>query len=179
MASRHTKRDGHAEPRTALWVLIGWAAACGAWLAALGHAQTIRIPDLRQEPVDVVQIRPGVPCVGCGRVISLQERQVSGDPNPASGYRSPVSSSATATGQSHLVGAVILLPLGNHSTDKPFVGGVGTPEMRERFRQTIYNMTVRLDDGELRSLQRYDGYRFRVGDRVRLSGVDRVELVAE
>jgi outer membrane lipoprotein SlyB len=163
-----------------LCALLGWAAACsGAWLATPGHAQTIRIPDFRQEAAAVAAIRPGEACNNCGRIVSLQESQVEGKPNLPSAYRGPVPGSAAGTGDSHLVGAVILLPLGNDATDKPFVGGVGTPEMRERFRETIYKMTVRLDDGALRFLQRYDGSRFRVGDRVRLSGVDQVELIAE
>jgi len=70
------------------------------------------------------------------------------------------------------------MPLGE-TADKPYVGGVGTPEMRERLRETTYKMTVRLDDGSVRFLHRFDGYQFRVGDRVRLSGADQVELIAE
>lgn len=170
----------YAQARIPLCVLVGWAAACSAaWLAAPGHAQTIRIPDFRQEAAAVVKIRPGEICTHCGRIVSLQESQVEGKPNLPPAYRGSVPGSAAGIGDSHLVGAVILMPLGNDATDKPFVGGVGTPEMRERFRQTIYKMTVRLDDGALRFLQRYDGYQFRVGDRVRLSGVDRVELIAD
>ena len=165
--------------RMPLCTLIGCAVACsGAWLAALSHAQTIRIPDFRQESA-VVTVRPGEACNNCGRVVSLQESQVEGRANLPPAYRGTVPGSAAGTSDSHLVGAVIFLPLGDETTEKPFVGGVGTPEMRERFRETTYKMTVRLDDGALRFLQRYDGYRFRVGDRVRLSGVDQVELLAE
>ena len=153
-------------------------ACSGAWLAALSHAQTIRIPDFRQDTA-VVTVRPGEACNNCGRVVSLQESQVEGRVNLPPAYRGTAPGSAAGSGDSHLVGAVIVLPLGDEAGEKPFVGGVGTPEMRERFRETTYKMTVRLDDGALRFLQRYDGYRFRVGDRVRLSGVDQVELIAQ
>ena len=63
--------------------------------------------------------------------------------------------------------------------EKPFVGGVGTPEMKERFRESTYEITVRLDDGALRFVERPDGSRYRVGDRVRLSGVNQIELVVD
>jgi hypothetical protein len=163
-----------------LCAFVASAAACSVtWLATLGHAQTIRIPDFRQEAAAVATLRPGEACNNCGRIVSLQESQVEGRPNLPPAYRGPAPGSAPGTGDSHLVGAVILMPLGNDATDKPFVGGVGTPEMRERFRETVYKMTVRLDDGTLRFLQRYDGYRFRVGDRVRLSGVNEMELIAQ
>jgi hypothetical protein len=179
MASRQierTRRTAVVQSPLCRWV--AWAAASsGAWLALSGHAQTIRIPDFRQEAA-VVTVRPGEACSNCGRIVSLQETQVESRPNVPSAYRGPVPGSAPGTGDTHLVGAVIFMPLGQEGTDKPFVGGVGTPEMRERFRETTYRMTVRLDDGTLRFLQRYDGYRFRVGDRVRLSGVDQVELIA-
>lgn len=78
-----------------------------------------------------------------------------------------------------MVGAVIYLPLGNDPTERPFVGGVGTPEMRERFRETTYEISVRLDDGSLRFLQRYDGIRYRVGDRVRLPGAGQIEMITD
>ena len=51
--------------------------------------------------------------------------------------------------------------------------------MRERFQETTYEISVRLDDGSLRFLQRHDGTRYRVGDKVRLPGAGQIELLAE
>ena len=94
-------------------------------------------------------------------------------------FQSGGPGTSSGPGGPNLVGAVIYLPLGGETTERPFVGGVGTPEMRERFRESTYEIAVRLDDGSLRFVQRHDGTRYRVGDRVRLSGVNQIELVSE
>ena len=86
---------------------------------------------------------------------------------------------SSGPGGPNLVGAVIYLPIGGGSAERPFVGGVGTPEMQERFRDSTYEIAIRLDDGALRVIQRHDGPRYSVHDRVRLAGVDELELVAE
>jgi hypothetical protein len=70
------------------------------------------------------------------------------------------------------VGAVVALPLGDSSADQSFVGGVGTPEMRSRFSESSYEITVLLDNGAYAVAQRRDGARFRVGDRVRMRGIE-------
>jgi outer membrane lipoprotein SlyB len=72
-------------------------------------------------------------------------------------------------GSNVIVGAVVALPLGAGS-EKPFVGGVGTPEMRERFTETTYEIVIRLDDGGFTQVQRADGASYRVGERVRVQG---------
>jgi hypothetical protein len=70
------------------------------------------------------------------------------------------------------VGAVVALPLGDSSADQSFVGGVGTPEMRARFSDSSYEITVLLDNGAYSVVQRRDGGRYRVGDRVRMRGIE-------
>ena len=71
-----------------------------------------------------------------------------------------------------LIGAVVALPMSDGSKDQPFVGGVGTPEMRVRFSESSYEITVLLDNGAYAIAQRRDGARYRVGDRVRMRGID-------
>jgi outer membrane lipoprotein SlyB len=137
-------------------------------------AQTLLIPDFR-ERANVRRLAPGETCNDCGRVISVREIQIDRREvlpvNFQGASRGPVDY--------NIVGAVVYLPLGGGSNDRPFVGGVGTPEMRERFAQSTYEITVRMEDGAMRSFQRADGSRYHVGDRVRASASGELEWVAE
>ena len=134
--------------------------------------QTIRIPDFRTQPT-VFEPKPGQPCVDCGRVMSVREIPIE--------RKAPLPTGFDGKGRGpadyNLVGAVVYLPLSNQPGDRPFVGGVGTPEMRERFGETTYEMTLRMDDGATRIISRRDGTRFRVGDRVRSTGPGELDLV--
>ena len=142
-------------------------------------AQTIRIPDFRQSPPEPATLKSGEPCRDCGRILSIREIQVQRKPNAPQAFQGGSPGSSSGPGGPNLVGAVIYLPMGNDSSERPFVGGVGTPEMRERFQETTYEIAVRIDDGAMRFVQRYDGTRYRVGDRVRLPGAGQIELLAE
>jgi hypothetical protein len=154
--------------------LILWSSSpLAAW------AQSIRIPDLRSPPPSITPIKAGEPCDGCGRILSIREIRVDrNNPRVPSAFRSGPGS-ASGIGERNLVGAVIYLPLGGETKERPFVGGVGTPEARERFGESSYEMLVRLDDDSVRTIERADGSRYRIGDRVRLSGVGQIELIAE
>jgi hypothetical protein len=149
------------------------SAALAAW------AQTLRIPDFRQAPPAPVTIRGGEACTDCGRILSIREIQVERRPQVPQAFQSSSPGPATGPGGQNLVGAVIYMPLGNDPSQRPFVGGVGTPEMRERFQETTYEISVRLDDGSMHFVQRRDGTRYRVGDKVRLPGAGQIELLAE
>jgi len=150
--------------------------ACGALLsiAAASGAQPIRIPDLRESPRVAPAPGPGEKCEHCGAIRSIREMQNRREgPVPRTFQNEPID---RGIGGNIYTGAVVYLPLGK-GTDKPFVGGVGTPEMRERFSQTTYEIVVNLDTGGFVSVQRDDGASFRVGDRVRVLG-NQLELLA-
>ncbi len=138
-------------------------------------AQTIKIPDLRRNPVTVVPgPRPGEQCDNCGVIRAIREIQSPRPiPVPKPLQNEPIDQGGQ--GSQVRVGAVVALPLG--SGGNPYVGGVGTPEMRERFSDTTYEITIRLDSGNLTVLQRSDGASFYVGDRVRVRGIQ-LELLA-
>jgi outer membrane lipoprotein SlyB len=144
------------------------ALAC---LAFAAHGQSIRIPDLREPPRATV--KPGEPCERCGTIRSIQEVRSQHGSVPKVFQNEPMNQ---GMGSTVIVGAVVAVPLGA-GADKPYVGGVGTPEMRERFTESTYDVVIQLDNGGYTSMQRQDGASFRVGDRVRVEGTQ-LELLA-
>jgi hypothetical protein len=158
--------------RTAADLLAGGMLA---WLATIAFAQPIKIPDFRESPTRATTaLGPGETCERCGVVRAIREKQVPRPVNVPQAFRNdPLDQ---GPGSSVLVGAVVALPLGAGS-EKPFVGGVGTPEMRGRFSESTYEVVIRLDNGGSTMVQRADGASFRVGDRVRVQGTQ-LELLA-
>jgi outer membrane lipoprotein SlyB len=83
----------------------------------------------------------------------------------------PTRSAAGNPNDWAVVGAAITLPTGPDVRDaQPRIGAVGTQEMVARLGANTYEITIRMDDGERKVLQRRDGTLFRVGDRVTVSG---------
>ncbi len=150
-----------------------FAAGALLWLAATAGAQPIRIPDFRESPRVAQAPQPGEKCEHCGVVRSVSARQSQRPADvPQAFQNQPIDSGMSGT---VYVGAVVYVPLGK-GTDKPFVGGVGTPEMRERFSQTTYEIAIQLDTGGTVFVQRDDGGNYRTGDRVRVQG-NQLELL--
>lgn len=148
---------------------------CLSVVVFCAHAQPIRIPDFRD--TTPVALKPGEACDKCGLIRSIREVQV-GRPVPVpEAFR---TNPGGGLGSDVYVGAVVALPLAakGEQPGKPFVGGVGTPEMRERFSESTYEITIRLDDGGFTQVTRRDGASYRVGDRVRVSGTQ-LELLAQ
>ena len=138
-------------------------------------AQYIQIPDFRNPPpVSTAAAKPAEPCSNCGVIRAIRETQNQRAVAVPQAFQNPqVNNGPDSTVR---VGAVVALPLGDSGSDQGFVGGVGTPEMRARFSESSYEITVLLDNGAYAVAQRRDGNRFRVGDRVRMRGID-LELV--
>lgn len=134
-------------------------------------AQYIQIPDFRnQPPAAKPGSKPVEPCSNCGVIRSIREIQSQRSTAVPQAFQNPqVSNGPDSTMR---VGAVVALPLSDSGSDQSFVGGVGTPEMRARFSESSYEITVLLDNGAYALAQRRDGNRFRVGDRVRMRGID-------
>ena len=141
-------------------------------VATAAQGQAIIIPDFREPPR--VTLKPGEPCDQCGVIRAIREVQVNRHvPIPQVLQSDPADQ---GIGANVIVGAVVAVPLGAGG-GKPFVGGVGTPEMRSRFSETTYEVVIRLDNGGYTTVQRADGASFRVGDRVRVQGIQ-LELLA-
>jgi hypothetical protein len=150
---------------------IRWAG--GALLAltlSSVHAQYIQLPDFRNSPPAAAKPRPAGPCENCGVISAIRETQ---SQRPVAVPQAFQNAPMDSGPQSQIrVGAVVGLPAGDGPNEQAFVGGVGTPEMRARFSESNYEITVRLDSGAYTLVQRRDGARFRVGDHVRVRGIE-------
>lgn len=157
------------------WSGARWHLAAGVLLSlvAIAHAQPIRIPDFRESPPASATPKRGEACNNCGVIRTIREMQVRREVTVPRAFQ---TEQRGTPGSTVYVGAVVVLPMGE-GTDKPFVGGVGTPEMRERFSETTYEVVIRLDTGAFTSVQRRDGASYNVGDRVRVQGTQ-LEVLA-
>lgn len=133
--------------------------------AALAWPQGVVIPDLRNPALYREPPRSSA-CRVCGEIQSIRETRAG---SVATASSDPVRSGFNEQKDWAVVGAAIYVPMGSSSKDTPYVGGVGTAEMAERFGTNTYEITIRMDSGERQVVQRRDGARFRVGDRVTLS----------
>jgi len=107
-------------------------------------------------------------CLVCGEVRSIREVNAAGlSPKPAAA--TPGSPSGLDSGP--VVGTVAQFHFGAGASGRSegwTFGAAGTPEMQARLGETTYEVTVAMDMGERRTLQRRDGNRFHVGQRVAL-----------
>jgi hypothetical protein len=109
-------------------------------------------------------------CTACGVVSAI--REVNAGPVAGAQQREPApvgSPSALDTGP--VVGTVARFEFDRSlpANDAAWrLGAAGTPEMQRRLGSTYYELTVVMDGGERRTLQRRDGNRFHVGQRVAL-----------
>ena len=134
-------------------------------------AQYIQIPDFRNSPPAPAKAsKPAAPCDNCGVIRAIRETQSQRATAVPQAFQNPQINNGPDSPVR--VGAVVALPLSDSASDQAFVGGVGTPEMRARFSESSYEITVLLDNGAYAVAQRRDGNRFRVGDRVRMRGID-------
>jgi hypothetical protein len=67
-----------------------------------------------------------------------------------------------------VVGTVAQFNFGRGEAGRWTFGAAGTPEVQARLGETVYEVTVAMDSGDKRTLQRKDGHRFHVGQRVAL-----------
>ena len=106
-------------------------------------------------------------CLVCGEIRAIREVGAA----PAGPQKPPVTASVgTPYGLDTppVVGTVAQFRFdAGHGGDWSF-GAAGTPEMQARLGETYYELTVVMDAGERRTLQRKDGNRFHVGQRVAL-----------
>jgi len=140
-----------------------------AFVGAAAWAQSDKPLDLRA-PKTEAPPAAGATCPTCGEIRSIREVNV----GRTAGVRSSLATEQTGSqspvnDEGRLVGAVVYLPLGAGTQNDGWrFGAAGTPEMQARLNDSSYEITVLMDSGERRAIQRRDGSRFQVGQRVTL-----------
>jgi outer membrane lipoprotein SlyB len=142
-------------------------ALLGLLVGATAWAQDKPL-DLRLPPPDAPAAAGSV-CKACGEIRSIREIHVGRTAPVPSASPGDSIGSRPGTDDWRVVGTVAYVPIGPGTSDEGWrVGAVGTPEMQAQFGETSYEITVAMDSGERRNLQRRDGLRFHVGQRVTL-----------
>ena len=104
-------------------------------------------------------------CVVCGEIRAIKE--VSGAVPSPDRISEPVGT-RSGLDTPPVVGTVAQFTFGAEKGERWSFGAAGTPEMQTRLGETYYELTVAMDSGEKRTVQRKDGNRFHVGQRVAL-----------
>ena len=103
-------------------------------------------------------------CLVCGEIRGI--REVSAVSNQQK-FAEPVGT-RSGLDTPPVVGTVAQFHFGAEKSERWSFGAAGTPEMQTRLGEILYELTVVMDSGERHTLQRRDGNRFRVGQRVAL-----------
>jgi outer membrane lipoprotein SlyB len=145
------------------------AAAAAAALVGTAWAQSDKPLDLRLPPPDAASTTSSV-CKLCGEIRSIREVHIGTTRSTGASASSDYIGSKPGTDEWRVVGTVAYLPLGEgtKSDEKWRIGAVGTPEMQAQIGESSYEITVQMDSGERRVIQRRDGSRFQIGQRVTL-----------
>jgi hypothetical protein len=142
----------------------------GAFIAAAAWAQSNAPLDLRVPRDDAPPAARNATCPTCGEIRSIREVYVGQTRGAQAVTSTDTVGPRPDIDEWRVVGAAVYLPLGGgtKSDERWRFGAAGTPEMQSRLGETSYEITVQMDGGERRTLQRRDGSRFQVGQRVTL-----------
>jgi len=107
-------------------------------------------------------------CTVCGEVRSVREVSAYRNVDRITARTMAQVGTQSALDTDPVVGTVARFTFDQGRPDAWHLGAAGTPEMAERLGEYYYEVTVRMDDGDMRTLQRRDGNRFFIGQRVAL-----------
>jgi len=107
-------------------------------------------------------------CTVCGVVRSVREVSKSTAAERITARTMNQFGTQSALDTDPVVGTVARFEFDQGRPESWHLGAAGTPDMRDRLDGYYYEVTVRMDDGDMRTLQRRDGNRFYVGQRVAL-----------
>lgn len=115
-----------------------------------------------------LEVAAGEACAVCGEIRSIREVPAPKKPLAQPGIRTQPGPAQSDLQQSVPVGPTLSLPFGGNGDYGWRLGAGGRPGTQAGFDEITYEVIVRMDSGEHRSLLRSDGPRFTVGGRVTL-----------
>jgi hypothetical protein len=157
--------EGSARPDKGRWGKALRAALLSLFAAA-AWAQQVQISDSRYPGINMDLSQKGALCNVCGEIRSIREINVGLPQNAAADNRESDHAPGSNLEHWRVVGNVLTLPLGGGKDDGPRVGSAGTPEMNTRFAESSFEINVVMDNGDHRTINRRDGWKFQIGDRV-------------
>jgi hypothetical protein len=160
------------------------ALATTALIACAGMAQAARdqippppplppegAPAARPAPPPPPPVKASGPCANCGAIRSIREvtreKKMTRD---LPGYAGSQQYLDTRAYSPPVVGPVVGMTFGPGAESKSYVGAMGSPEMRARMLEIVYEVMVGFDDGRFGIYELSDRGAFRVNDRVRAVG---------
>jgi hypothetical protein len=162
--------------RRASFVLL--AACMTAWFASSASGRR-DIPPPPPMPAEEARSAPAAPpppaestvpgkCTTCGVIRSIREVTREKKPRDLPGYAASPQYLESRSYSPATVGPVLGFSFGPGSQSTPYVGAVGSPQMRAQMQETVFEVIVRFDDGRYGLYELTDPSSFRIGDRVRV-----------
>jgi hypothetical protein len=111
---------------------------------------------------------PPKDCANCGVIRSIREVTREKKTRDLPAYVGSQEYRDTRAYSPPVVGPVVGLTFGPGSESRSYVGAMGSPEMRARMLEIVYEVIVRFDDGRLGRYELPERGAFRIDDRVRV-----------
>jgi hypothetical protein len=146
-------------------------------LAAAWHAAGARDDVPPPPPLPAEDAPPRAPrtvtppagqCADCGVIRSVREVTRERKTRELPPYVGSQEYRDTRAYSPAVVGPVVGLTFGPGGESRSYVGAMGSPEMRARMLEIVYEVIVRFDDGRLGRYELPERGGFRIDDRVRV-----------
>jgi hypothetical protein len=137
-------------------------------VAALVSCALFAIPALAADEADSRRPLAGVTtnCQDCGVIRSIREIRTEREAQRPDAYVSSPQYRDTMPAELPRIGPAFSLSWGAGEPPRTQFGAIGTPEMKHRYIDVTYEVTVRFDDGRFGLIEQDDVSGLRNGDRV-------------
>jgi hypothetical protein len=105
-------------------------------------------------------------CADCGVVRAIRELRTEREVQRPDVYTSSPQYKDTMPAELPRIGPAISLSWGAGERPRTQIGAIGTPEMRHRYIEITYEITVKFDDGRFALIEQDDASDLHPGDRV-------------